>query len=206
MTGSDICCGACGEPWGCVRRYREGEAGVDVTSSPGHVSLGHGFVECDSCKAKPGSPTLCSGCLHNRSRAAEVQKEANRAEEWRVAAETSVLRNDELMMRSKKAEVLKRRAAETAKAVVDYELVEMRRYVGTLEDHITDLGLKISELELRIRGGCISASVAKEVVAKLESHYRRAELNSRPLLREIIGQMKTEIGRGVAKELADKTK
>jgi len=24
------------------------------------------FVECDSCAAKPGSPTLCAGCLANR--------------------------------------------------------------------------------------------------------------------------------------------
>ena len=24
------------------------------------------FVECDTCKAKPGSPYLCSGCLKNR--------------------------------------------------------------------------------------------------------------------------------------------
>ena len=25
-----------------------------------------GFMECDACRAKPGSPTLCAGCLHNR--------------------------------------------------------------------------------------------------------------------------------------------
>lgn len=24
------------------------------------------FMECDACAAKPGSPTLCAGCLHNR--------------------------------------------------------------------------------------------------------------------------------------------
>lgn len=24
------------------------------------------FVECDSCRAKPGSPQLCNGCLQNR--------------------------------------------------------------------------------------------------------------------------------------------
>jgi hypothetical protein len=24
------------------------------------------FIECDTCRAKPGSPTLCWGCLHNR--------------------------------------------------------------------------------------------------------------------------------------------
>lgn len=25
------------------------------------------FMECDTCKAKPGSPTLCAGCLNNRA-------------------------------------------------------------------------------------------------------------------------------------------
>lgn len=25
-----------------------------------------GFMECDTCRAKPGSPPLCAGCLHNR--------------------------------------------------------------------------------------------------------------------------------------------
>lgn len=24
------------------------------------------FMECDTCRAKPGSPELCKGCLHNR--------------------------------------------------------------------------------------------------------------------------------------------
>ena len=25
------------------------------------------FQECDTCRAKPGSPELCHGCYHNRS-------------------------------------------------------------------------------------------------------------------------------------------
>lgn len=25
------------------------------------------FMECDTCRAKAGSPTLCQGCLHNRT-------------------------------------------------------------------------------------------------------------------------------------------
>lgn len=24
------------------------------------------FRECDTCRAKPGAPMLCQGCLHNR--------------------------------------------------------------------------------------------------------------------------------------------
>lgn len=27
----------------------------------------NGFQECDACSAKPGSPYLCAGCLHNRT-------------------------------------------------------------------------------------------------------------------------------------------
>lgn len=25
-----------------------------------------GFIECDTCRALPGTPPLCAGCLHNR--------------------------------------------------------------------------------------------------------------------------------------------
>ena len=25
------------------------------------------FMECDTCRAKPGAPLLCAGCLHNRT-------------------------------------------------------------------------------------------------------------------------------------------
>ncbi len=25
------------------------------------------FAECDQCRAKPGSPPLCAGCLNNRT-------------------------------------------------------------------------------------------------------------------------------------------
>jgi len=32
--------------------------------SPGYVV---DFVECDTCRALPGTPPLCSGCLHNRN-------------------------------------------------------------------------------------------------------------------------------------------
>ena len=32
------------------------------------------FMECDSCRAKPGSPILCRGCLHNRDVIYTLQK------------------------------------------------------------------------------------------------------------------------------------
>jgi hypothetical protein len=32
------------------------------------------FMECDTCRAKPGSPALCRGCLHNREVIFELRK------------------------------------------------------------------------------------------------------------------------------------
>lgn len=32
------------------------------------------FMECDSCRKKPGSPYLCEGCLHNRNAIYELQQ------------------------------------------------------------------------------------------------------------------------------------
>ena len=33
------------------------------------------FKECPTCRVKPGSPTLCSSCLHNRNVIANLQAE-----------------------------------------------------------------------------------------------------------------------------------
>lgn len=38
----------------------------------GLIENENGFVECDTCRAKPGSPRLCSGCLHNRKLIADL--------------------------------------------------------------------------------------------------------------------------------------
>jgi hypothetical protein len=38
-------------------------------AAPPSVAVGAAlsrFMECDTCRAKSGSPTLCAGCLHNR--------------------------------------------------------------------------------------------------------------------------------------------
>ena len=32
------------------------------------------FLECGECKTKPGSPTLCYACLHNRGVASRLRK------------------------------------------------------------------------------------------------------------------------------------
>lgn len=37
------------------------------------------FQECDSCSAKPGSPTLCNGCLANRALIEEIESSKNNA-------------------------------------------------------------------------------------------------------------------------------
>lgn len=33
------------------------------------------FKECDGCSAKPGSPTLCKSCLHNRQVISDLNKD-----------------------------------------------------------------------------------------------------------------------------------
>lgn len=35
------------------------------------------FMECDSCRAKPGSPILCDGCLHNREVIGKLRRQNN---------------------------------------------------------------------------------------------------------------------------------
>jgi hypothetical protein len=34
------------------------------------------FMECDVCRAKPGMPELCRGCLHNREVIGELRRKA----------------------------------------------------------------------------------------------------------------------------------
>lgn len=38
------------------------------------VAVPDEFMACDSCRAKPGSPTLCVGCLHNRQAIEDMRK------------------------------------------------------------------------------------------------------------------------------------
>ena len=37
------------------------------------------FYECEACRAKPGSPTLCESCLHNRAVIGRLQKKGSRS-------------------------------------------------------------------------------------------------------------------------------
>lgn len=46
-----------------------------------------GFVECDTCHAKPGSPTLCAGCFHNRDL---IEKLTGRMTTGRYAPEPDI--------------------------------------------------------------------------------------------------------------------
>lgn len=36
------------------------------------------FMECDTCRAKPGTPVLCSGCLHNRAAIGNLKRARTR--------------------------------------------------------------------------------------------------------------------------------
>jgi hypothetical protein len=40
------------------------------------------FVECDSCRRKPGSPALCAGCLHNRTVISKLKRREGRIVDW----------------------------------------------------------------------------------------------------------------------------
>lgn len=42
------------------------------------------FVECDTCAAKPGSPSLCAGCLANRHIITLLKKEISRGRSSQV--------------------------------------------------------------------------------------------------------------------------
>lgn len=39
----------------------------------------HDFIECDTCRSKPGSPVLCAGCLHNRTVIAALREQQDAA-------------------------------------------------------------------------------------------------------------------------------
>lgn len=39
------------------------------------------YKECADCASKPGSPTLCESCLHNRRVVGELQREVRRLQE-----------------------------------------------------------------------------------------------------------------------------
>lgn len=52
---------------------RNGLAEVDMEESPRQRDFDNlEWVACDACQAKPGWPTLCSGCLANRHTVAQL--------------------------------------------------------------------------------------------------------------------------------------
>ena len=48
----------------------------------------NGFVCCDECRAKPGTPNLCRGCLHNhKMMSSHVKRSDQRLKRINVALE-----------------------------------------------------------------------------------------------------------------------
>ena len=39
------------------------------------------FMECEACAAKPGAPTLCAACIHNRDLIARLLQQRRRVQE-----------------------------------------------------------------------------------------------------------------------------
>jgi len=52
--------------WQKIQQEHQGD-GSRFSSSRGKFLSESGFVECDACRSKNGSPVLCYGCLHNRT-------------------------------------------------------------------------------------------------------------------------------------------
>ncbi len=48
------------------------------------------FIECETCKAKPGSPELCASCLNNRSVIDKLKNQRNATTEASI-----VIRKDD---------------------------------------------------------------------------------------------------------------
>lgn len=93
MDGVSYCCEACRQKSGASRSYmivcpvchnkrcpkaENHEYRCTGSNAVGQVGVPEGageFTECDTCRAKPGSPLLCSGCLANRATIASLQSE-----------------------------------------------------------------------------------------------------------------------------------
>lgn len=59
------------------------------------------FMECDTCRAKSGSPVLCTGCLHNRKLITTIRQDAERKERDRLRKEiTEALWNEDGSLKS----------------------------------------------------------------------------------------------------------
>lgn len=53
-----------------------------------------GFRECDTCKAKPGTPTLCMGCINNRALISQIE-----GDEFRMDFLQSLLKRTKCILR-----------------------------------------------------------------------------------------------------------
>ncbi len=51
------------------------------------------FIECDACRAKPGAPTLCFGCLANRALIEHLCTEINLAGDQAALSQREAFRN-----------------------------------------------------------------------------------------------------------------
>ena len=55
---------------------------IDSPRPDERVFVDHEFQECSACAEKPGSPTLCSSCLHNRALISALQTSRKRKAQW----------------------------------------------------------------------------------------------------------------------------
>ena len=77
--------------------------------------MSNDFVECDTCRVKPGTPPLCHGCLSNRSLIVDLKDKLDRALKTQKArkpsepseGESLLLQHLKLMIKTFEAEAMR---------------------------------------------------------------------------------------------------
>lgn len=85
MANNDIEIVPCPRPERTDRAAWDDDIATQLGEAHGDSYRRHEYVDCDACRAKPGMPTLCYGCLANRTTISDLRAAlAEALEQWRV--------------------------------------------------------------------------------------------------------------------------
>ena len=94
------------------------------------------FLECETCRAKPGTPVLCASCLHNRALISRLQGELKKKI---PLSSLSLIRTAELiwplMLAQEAGEISEAKVAE----LIGKDIVSLREIKATAIKAIVDL-------------------------------------------------------------------
>ena len=94
------------------------------------------FTECETCRAKPGSPILCASCLHNRTLISRLQWELKKKI---PLSSLSLIRTAELiwplMLAQETGEISEAKVAE----IIGKDIVSLRQIKASSIKAIVDL-------------------------------------------------------------------